>query len=248
MNALDHKTFDTVETETGEAGSFVALVSTYTPDRQRERVMPGAFSRSLAKWRESGKMIPVLADHDGQVGAVVGHVDPRLTHETKRGLEAAGSLDRSTKLGARVYELVKSGSLSWSIGYVVPDGGRRRAGKVIELTEIDLAEISAVATPANADARTLSIKSAAGAKSLGEMYAQFEKVTKGIDTRPAPQVVTFRSSDAMRCQARGCTVPVTPEMPRCWWHERKLREKRRARWERNRRKQMRRVGKETAVA
>jgi phage head maturation protease len=49
--------------------------------------------------------------------------------------------------------------LSWSIGFVVPEGGRRRRGKVTELTEIDLAEISAVATPANADARTLSIKS-----------------------------------------------------------------------------------------
>jgi HK97 family phage prohead protease len=102
----------------------------------------------------------VLADHAGKVGAVVGHVDPRLTFETERGLEASGTLDTSTELGRRVYALVKSGALSWSIGYVVPRGGSRRTGKLTELTEIDFAEISAVPVPANEGARTLSIKSA----------------------------------------------------------------------------------------
>jgi HK97 family phage prohead protease len=160
MSGLTHKTFATVEATTDEAGSFVALVSTYTQDRQGERVLPGAFAKTLERWRESGQMIPVLADHDGKVGAVVGHVDPRLTQETARGLEATGVLDMQTELGRRVYHLVKAGTLSWSIGFVVPEGGRRRRGKVTELTEVDLAEISAVATPANADARTLSIKSA----------------------------------------------------------------------------------------
>ena len=158
---LDHKQFATVETETDEdaPGSFVALVSTYGVDRQGDRVMPGAFRHSLQQWRESGRTIPVHADHDGKVGAVVGRIDPRLTMETERGLEAGGVLDTSTALGKRVYELVKRGTLAWSIGYVVPEGGRRRKGKITELHEIDLAEISAVSTPANAGARTLSIKS-----------------------------------------------------------------------------------------
>jgi HK97 family phage prohead protease len=158
MSTITHKTFATVETETTPPGSFVALVSTYTEDRVRERVVPGAFKNSLERWRESGKMIPVLADHDGEVGAVVGHIDPRLTRETERGLEATGTLDTSTELGKRVYELVKAGSLAWSIGYTVPTGGKRRAGKVTELTEIDLIEVSATAVPANEGARTLSIK------------------------------------------------------------------------------------------
>ena len=104
-------------------------------------------------------MIPLLADHHGKVGNVVGHVDPRLTFETDRGLEASGTFDLATDLGKRVYELVKSGALSWSIGYVVPKGGSRRKGELTELTEIDLAEISAVPVPANAGAQTLSIKS-----------------------------------------------------------------------------------------
>jgi hypothetical protein len=78
MTALTHKTFATAEVETGkDAGTFVALVSTYEPDRQREQVVRGAFRRSLARWRKSGRMIPLLADHDGTIGAVVGRVDPR---------------------------------------------------------------------------------------------------------------------------------------------------------------------------
>jgi HK97 family phage prohead protease len=89
------------------------------------------------------------------VGAVVGRIDPRLTTETEHGLEATGTLDISTELGKRVYELVKAGSLAWSIGYTVPKGGKRKAAKgVTELTEVDLLEISAVATPANEGTRT----------------------------------------------------------------------------------------------
>jgi HK97 family phage prohead protease len=161
-DVLDHKQFATAETETDEAnapGAFVALVSTYAVDRQNDQVQPGAFRRTLEEWRKSGRMIPVHADHDGKVGAVVGYVDPRLTMETEQGLEAGGVLVTSTALGERVYELVKQGTLAWSIGYRVPEGGRRRNGKITELIEIDLAEISAVSTPANAGARTLSIKS-----------------------------------------------------------------------------------------
>ena len=104
-------------------------------------------------------MIPVLADHDGVIGSVVGKVDPRMSGESAQGLEVAGVLDTSTELGARVYQLVKEGSLSWSIGYTIPEGGRRKAGRVTELAQIDLAEISVVATPANEGTRTLSIKS-----------------------------------------------------------------------------------------
>ncbi len=53
---------------------------------------------------------------------------------------------------------MRGGSLAWSIGFTVPEGGRRKAGKITELHEIDLVELSVVATPANEGTRTLSIK------------------------------------------------------------------------------------------
>ena len=100
----------------------------------------------------------MLADHRGDVERVVGFVDPRTSFETDTGLEVTGSLDLSTELGQRVYDLVKAGMLSWSIGFTVPSGGRRKRDGVTEITEIDLAEISAVPVPANGGARTLAIK------------------------------------------------------------------------------------------
>ncbi len=148
------------EEEQAAAGSFVALASTYEIDRTGDRVVPGAFRASLRRWRRSGKQIPVLADHHGKIESVVGRVDPRLSFETDEGLEVSGVLDTSTEIGERTYALLKAGVLSWSIGYKVPKGGSRRRGGVTELIEIDLAEISAVPTPAAEGTRTLSIKSA----------------------------------------------------------------------------------------
>jgi HK97 family phage prohead protease len=95
----------------------------------------------------------------GEINAVVGHVDPRMTMEADQGLEAAGVLDTDTELGKRTYALVKAGTLRWSIGFIVPEGARRKRGKVTEISQVDLAEISAVPVPANRGTRTLSIKS-----------------------------------------------------------------------------------------
>jgi hypothetical protein len=58
---------------------------------------------------------------------------------------------------------VKSGTLSFSYGYLIPQGGaKKRAGKGsgLHITEIDLYEVSAVPVgPANNDTRVLSFKS-----------------------------------------------------------------------------------------
>jgi HK97 family phage prohead protease len=177
-----HKTMAQADATTDERGSFTAVVSTGSLDRQGERIIRGAFTRSLRRWMASGKMIPILADHEGRVASVVGHIDPRLTAETTEGLSATGVLDLSTELGKRVYELVKSGSLSWSIGFRVPRGGRRQRDDHVELTAVDLAEISVVPVPANADTRTVSVKSMIGGFYAGEARdgsAAKQRITRG---------------------------------------------------------------------
>ena len=107
----------------------------------------GSTSRSTAR-----RSVGTLLDPE--------RVADRIQLETEQGLEAAGTLDLSTELGKRTYQLIKNGTLSWSIGFVVPEGGRRRRGNVTELTEVDLAEVSVVTTRANTGAHTLSIESA----------------------------------------------------------------------------------------
>jgi hypothetical protein len=52
-------------------GSFTAIVSTYEPYRVGDQVRPGAFRRSLGRWRRSGKRIPVLADHHSKIDGVI---------------------------------------------------------------------------------------------------------------------------------------------------------------------------------
>jgi HK97 family phage prohead protease len=191
---MDYKQLPQAEASTDESGAFVAVVSAFSLDRQGERIRPGAFRRTLAKWRKSNRMIPVLADHEGSVGHVVGRIDPRLTVETAEGLEASGTLDLSTEFGRRVYELVKAGTLAWSIGFRVPKGGRRRRGDHTEITEIDLAEVSAVATPANADTRTVSLKALSSDASMmsdDELREASLAAIKGIETRPL-KIASFR--------------------------------------------------------
>ncbi|MGA8926072.1 MAG: HK97 family phage prohead protease [Solirubrobacterales bacterium] len=196
-STIDHKEFKAAATETNEqTGSFVALVSTFTVDRQNERVMPGAFRKSLERWRRSGQMIPVMADHEGEINAVVGHIDPRLTNETAEGLEATGTIDTSTELGKRVYALLKKATLSWSIGFIVPEGGRRKRGKITEIIEVDLAEVSVVSVPANAGVRTLSIKSMPPLDledmTDAELKAYSMAMIAGVD-RKGLQPITIRS-------------------------------------------------------
>jgi Caudovirus prohead serine protease len=91
-------------------------------------------------------------------------------------------LDVSTPAGERAYKLLKSGGLSWSIGFTTPEGRRRRRGKVTEVTEVDLVEISLTPVPADPGARTLSVKSAAAAvverEDRAERDEEFERLRR----------------------------------------------------------------------
>ncbi len=200
---MEHVTVKATEVETGEAaGSFVALVSTFgpEPDRHGERILPGAFQRSLERWQASRQMIPVLSDHLGEVSAVIGRIDPRLSRESGEGLEVSGVIDTSTELGARVYRLVKDGALSWSIGYVVPSGASRRQGKVTEISEVDLAEVSVTPVPANPGVRTISVKSATAIESLSDAELRERSlalVEQALAPEPPPEEAPFPTREEL---------------------------------------------------
>jgi uncharacterized protein len=188
---MDYKRLpQTKADEIDGTGAFHAIVAAWTLDREGEVIRPGAFADSLVRWRGSGKMIPVLADHGGKVGSVIGSVDPRLSTETDEGLDVTGTFDLSTELGRRTHELVKANSVAWSIGFVVPKGGRRKARDGVELTEIDLAEISVVPVPANSDTRTVSVKAARGGEALSLTQIEAQSKALGIETR-ALKIASF---------------------------------------------------------
>ncbi len=162
-----HKTFDLIETKTdGDAGSFTALASVFgNVDRVGDRMMKGSFSKTLEKWRESGKPLPVILSHSwDDPHKYVGEADPRAVMETDEGLLVQGKMYMDEDLGKKVYELMKRGILTgWSFGYQVPKGGQQKTKDgVNEVSEVELFEVGPTLVGANAEAQLQEIKSVLG--------------------------------------------------------------------------------------
>lgn len=164
-----HKTFDLIEVKAdGHSGTFTALASVFhNVDSVGDRVMPGAFSKTLANWRESGDPIPVILSHKwDDPMAMIGKADPHDVIQTPRGLQVTGNLDvTGNPIAKQVHKLMKERLLKgWSFGYTVPDGGEQAAEDgANELTEIDLIEVGPTLKGANPEAELQAIKSLAQA-------------------------------------------------------------------------------------
>lgn len=162
---MEHLLLKAATTATDQ-GTFEAVISTASIDRDGDIVEPSAIVKALAKWAALGKMVPLAYSHrDPATGqaVVVGHIDPASARVEGKEAITKGWVDQSTERGAETWRLVKSGTLSFSYGYLVPDGGAtKRTGRKTgyHITELDLYEISVVpVAPANNDTRVLSFKS-----------------------------------------------------------------------------------------
>lgn len=137
-------------------GRFTALASTFEPDRQGDRVVPGAFARTLAAIEKSGGRTPLLWNHDP--AEPIGSIE--TARETRDGLEVECVIALATTQGARAYELLKSGALSLSVGFTIPAGGSELDADGVRLIrDLELVEVSVVAVPANAGAVVRDVKS-----------------------------------------------------------------------------------------
>ena len=135
----------------GIASSFSA-----TPDRQGDRIQPGAFAKTLARHAATGTMPGMHWSHMQE--SVVGRwIELR---EGRAGLEAKGQINLRTDAGRNAFESVSAGDVrGLSIGFATVEDGRKYLGAgVFLITEIDLVEISLVATPADPAARVTSVK------------------------------------------------------------------------------------------
>lgn len=145
-----------------DEGTFVALASTYSTDRQNERVVPGSFRETLRVWMDSGKMIPLAWDHGRGAEDIIGSIDPASVAETNEGLKVEASLDIEDSERAReAWRSVKGNRVGLSFGYLVKESRTGEDGAT-ELTELDLFEITLTSTPANGDTRVLNFKDMSG--------------------------------------------------------------------------------------
>jgi HK97 family phage prohead protease len=158
-----HKSFPYEFKKLDDSGTFEATVAVFgNVDKGGDRIMPGAFEKSLAQWEASGDPIPVIFNHDwGTPDAHIGVVEKAI--ETEQGLLVKGRLDvEDNPVAKQVHRLMMRRSLrEFSFGYSVPKGGEKRAKDgAMDLTEIEIAEVGPTLKGMNPATELHSVKSA----------------------------------------------------------------------------------------
>jgi HK97 family phage prohead protease len=156
---LNHKAVKATTRVGTDLGEFSALAAAWSPDRDGDQIVRGAFARSIERWQASGKRVPLHYNHSANPKDIIGSVEPASMRETREGLFVRGKVDLDRSETARdVWRLVKSNTISLSFGYLVTDAFKRADG-IQELRELDLFEVSLTPVPANPDTRIVSFKS-----------------------------------------------------------------------------------------
>jgi hypothetical protein len=88
-------------------------------------------------------------------------VNPATVKAVGGEVVASGWIDQDTERGRHMWRLAKSGTLGFSFGYLIPEGGAvKRADGVREIRRLDVFEITATPAPMNNGTRVLNTKAA----------------------------------------------------------------------------------------
>lgn len=177
-------------------------------DEYGDRIVPGAFAKSLARSASTGAMPLMLWNHksDEPIGVWTEMA------EDKKGLKVKGQLVMEVPRAAQTYALLKAGAMrGLSIGYRTMADGIE--GNVRLLKEIDLWEVSPVTFPANTKATITSVKStdplSAFAARLRDGDApsikEFEDILReaGVPKTLATQIASVGYAKAIRSESEG---------------------------------------------
>lgn len=128
-----------------------------TKDQGGDIVVAGAFSKSLKKWQENGRQVPVLWQHktDEPIGSWAD------LSEDDHGLLGEAQLWTDDAPYARIaHKGMKTKTITGlSIGYRIKREEYDKKAGANRLLELDLVEISVVTNPMHDDARIDSVKS-----------------------------------------------------------------------------------------
>lgn len=147
-----------------DAGTFTAVVSVFgNIDRGGDRVMPGAFTKTLAEWAAKGDPIPVIWSHEwDDPFANVGFVED--ARETDVGLEVKGRLDIDRDFAAQVNHLLVTRRVTqFSFGYFPTNFAYVEDptyGTVREIYEVELFEVGPTLVGMNQDTELVEAASA----------------------------------------------------------------------------------------
>ncbi len=163
-DSVETKSFNFEATEVKEVnrdglkfGRIAGYASTYgNIDRVGDAVMPGAFAKTLDRYKKENRPIRMYYQHDDK--ELIGAFYPSQMREDAKGLYVEGELNLEVQRGREVYALAKQGVLSdMSIGYSIRDFDIKNG--IRQLKDIELWEISIVSEPANPEAKISQVKS-----------------------------------------------------------------------------------------
>lgn len=182
---MDHLLLKAATTVTTEQGTFTAVISTSSVDREGDIVEPQAVVDALHKWVPLGKKLPLTWQHSGAAEDIHGHIDPASAHVDGPNVVVDGWVDQSTTRGKDVWRLIKSGTLGFSYGYLAIQAAPRTGTKGRHITEMDIFEITDTHAPMNGDTRVLAWKSAeerdAVINELQEVKARLDMIEQALE-------------------------------------------------------------------
>lgn len=160
-----------------EEGTFEAIVSVFDNiDHGGDRVVKGAFDRTLNDWQASGDPIPVIFSHDwGNPDAIIGKVV--AAEERDEGLWVKGQLWMDDPNARKAWRLMNERVVKeFSFGFSVR---RERTAKdgANELLDLDLIEVGPTLKGMNPATQLLGVKAGRAISKATEI-----EVKAGIET------------------------------------------------------------------
>lgn len=223
---MEHKTYRAeikAAADGAEPGTFTAVVSVFgNVDLGGDRVLPGAFTQSLADWQAKGDPIPVIWSHawdnpDAHIGYVTS------AKETPQGLEVQAKLDVERPFAAQVHHLLVNRRVTqFSFGYFAKDTQMVTEGDqtIREIKTIDLFEVGPTLLGMNPATELLQAASAVtrgakagrvlSAKNEAKVRAAYDALGEvltalGEDGKSTPTITTSIQPTATIASANGYT-------------------------------------------
>lgn len=160
--STEHKTIDLeIKSVNEDEGTFEAVVAVFgNVDRDNDRLMKGAFDKTLLAWKSAGDAIPFVFLHKlDDPDYYIGEFDPNDVEVTDSAVFAKGKVDMENPKGVQAFKLMKRRLLKEFSFTYAPTKFKRAKDGVRDLLEIDLVEFSVVPRGANPATALLSAKS-----------------------------------------------------------------------------------------
>lgn len=205
---MEHLTLKAVTTATDQ-GTFEAVISAESVDREKDIVDAPAMVEALRKWN---RPIPLSWDHSTDAKDIFGSIDPESVREVDGEVVVTGQVDLESEVGKEAWRSFKSRTIGFSFGYLIPEGGASIKGDTRHITAIDVFEVTATPTPMNNDTRVLSTKAmeeaAEQTETSGEEPADEKSVAIEDAADEEPKPAKSHAQDPLRRRSLGYSLDV----------------------------------------